>query len=94
MQITPAQQAETVHTLAIMLEQAQLARSVLAGNSASPQVQHVTVNKFCELTGYSPAAVDKKRRDGVWLEGEVWVKAKDGRVLISLEGYEAWVNAA
>lgn len=53
-------------------------------------LRYVTIPRFCELSGYTKEAVKSKRRDGVWLEGSVWIKAPDGRILIDLEGYEAW----
>ncbi|AIO96640.1 excisionase [Burkholderia pseudomallei] len=56
--------------------------------------RYVTVLKFCELTGYTEDAVKSKRRDGVWLAGQLWIKAPDGRILMDLEGYEAWVESA
>ena len=57
-------------------------------------IKYVTIKKFEELTGYTEAAVNTKIRDGVWLEGKVFVKAPDGRNLISIEGYEQWVEMA
>jgi hypothetical protein len=56
--------------------------------------RYVTILKFCELTGYTEDAVKSKRRDGVWLAGQLWIKAPDGRILMDLEGYEAWVESA
>lgn len=56
-------------------------------------VRYVTIKKFCEMTGYTEEAVKSKRRDGVWLEGRVWIKAPDGRILIDLEGFERWVES-
>ena len=50
----------------------------------------VTVSRFCALSGYSDDAVRAKMAEGVWLEDRVWIKAPDGRILISLRGYEAW----
>jgi hypothetical protein len=54
-------------------------------------VNWVTVGRFCEITGYTVDAVDKKRSNGIWRHREVWIIAPDRRVLISIEGYEAWV---
>jgi hypothetical protein len=50
----------------------------------------VRISKAAELTGYTVAAIESKIRDGVWLEGQVWAKAPDGRILISIEGYNSW----
>jgi hypothetical protein len=50
----------------------------------------ITIPRFCALTGYSDDAVRAKMAEGVWLEDSVWVKAPDGRILISIRGYQAW----
>jgi hypothetical protein len=52
----------------------------------------VTIKKAAELTGYSPKAIEHKRENGTWLEGAIWIKAPDGRILISTEGIEAWAE--
>ena len=52
----------------------------------------VTIKKAAELSGYSVRAIEGKRAEGVWLEGEVWRKAPDGRIMISIEGIEKWVE--
>lgn len=41
-------------------------------------IRYVTVARFREMSGYTVDAVDKKRSNGLWLEGVVWVKAPDG----------------
>jgi hypothetical protein len=46
------------------------------------------------ITGYSLRAIERKIDDGVWLEGEVWIKAPDGRRLIDMRGYERWCLGA
>ncbi|GAA4648108.1 hypothetical protein GCM10023116_03720 [Kistimonas scapharcae] len=52
----------------------------------------VLIKKFCELTGYTPKAVERKIENGVWLKGRVWVKAPDGRRLVNMEEYDKWVE--
>ena len=52
----------------------------------------VRIEKFHELTGYTPSAVRGKIATGVWREGEHLVKAPDGHILISLEGYQRWAE--
>ena len=54
---------------------------------ATTQINHITIRKFSELTGYTEDAIRTKMRDGVWLKDVVWIKAPDGRVLIDLSGY-------
>ena len=52
----------------------------------------VTIKRFCEQSGYSEDAVRSKISQGVWLEGKVWKKAPDNRTLMSIRGYEEWVE--
>lgn len=52
----------------------------------------VTIRKAAELTGYTERAIEEKIAKGVWLKGREWVHAPDGRRLISMKGYEAWVE--
>lgn len=51
----------------------------------------VTIEKFEELTGYTPDATRSKIKRGDWLEGVLYIKAPDGRILMDIEGYEWWV---
>lgn len=55
-------------------------------------VKYVLIQKFCDLTGYTRAAVETKIGRGIWLENKIWIKAPDGHRLISIEGYEAWAE--
>jgi hypothetical protein len=52
----------------------------------------VTIERAQTLTGYTADAIRAKIKRGDWLEGGVWRRAPDGRVLIDMEGYEAWVE--
>ena len=56
-------------------------------------LRHLTIEKFSTESGYTPDAVRSKIKRGDWLEGEVWIKAPDGRVLIDTEGYEQWATS-
>jgi hypothetical protein len=55
-------------------------------------MRYLTVRKFSSESGYTEAAVRSKIADGTWLEDQVWRHAPDGRVLIDVDGYEAWVE--
>lgn len=55
-------------------------------------LRYVTISKFAIESGYTEIAIRAKIHDGIWPEGKVWKKAPDGRVLISTEGYEEWVE--
>lgn len=54
--------------------------------------RYVTADVASVVTGYSPKAMERKRQEGVWVEGREWVRAPDGRILYDLEGYERWVE--
>lgn len=61
--------------------------------SGSPEsAQYVTIPLAAALTGYSPKAIRRKIESGVWLEGREFRKAPDGHVLISMKGYQQWVE--
>jgi hypothetical protein len=53
----------------------------------------VTIDRFSELSGYTPDAVRSKIKRGDWLERYMWVKAPDGRILISTEAFEQWATS-
>lgn len=55
--------------------------------------RYQTVKKFSECSGYTERAIRSKCNDGTWQLGKVWIKAPDGKVLISVEGYEEWVES-
>ena len=44
------------------------------------------------LTGYSVKAMERKIERGDWLEGKIWRRAPDGRILIDVLGYQRWVE--
>ena len=45
-------------------------------------------------TGYTVKAMERKIERGDWVEGKVWRRAPDGRILIDLVGYHKWVENA
>ena len=46
------------------------------------------------LTGYTVKAMQRKIERGDWVEGKVWVRAPDGRLLIDMVGYHKWVEGS
>ena len=54
-------------------------------------LQLKTVKQFSQESGYSEKAIRTKLDKGVWGTG-IKFKAPDGRVLISMEGFERWVQ--
>jgi hypothetical protein len=57
-----------------------------------PLMKWVTVKKAAELSGYTPKAIERKRAEGVWLEGIIWIKAPDGRILVSPDAIDEWAE--
>ncbi len=55
-------------------------------------MRYLTIRKFSSDSGYTEAAIRAKIADGTWGKDHVWRKAPDGRVLIDVDGYEAWVE--
>ncbi|RVU45649.1 excisionase [Rubrivivax rivuli] len=53
---------------------------------------YVVLKKAEEITGYTVKAMERKIERGEWVEGREWRKAPDGRRLLSVEGYRAWVE--
>ncbi|VVD28452.1 putative phage excisionase [Paraburkholderia dioscoreae] len=55
--------------------------------------RYVTIAKFCELTGFTPAAVYTRKCKGIWPEGSVW-KYEPGtkKILMDIEAYDEWVE--
>ena len=57
-------------------------------------VNWVTIEKFADDTGMTPAAVGKRVGcGGVWPELLVWVKL-NGRIYISRSGWDTWLETA
>lgn len=50
----------------------------------------VTLEKAETETGYTVQAMQTKISRGVWIEGRVWIRAPDNRILIDLQGFEEW----
>ena len=53
---------------------------------------YVTIDKFAIMSGYTAGAIRAKVKEGVWVEGQEYIRAPDNRVLISVGGYEKWAN--
>jgi len=54
-------------------------------------VLYKTIPQFARESGYSEKAIRCKINKGIWPEG-IKVKAPDGRILISVEEYNKWVQ--
>ncbi len=54
-------------------------------------IKYKTINQFSLESGYTEKAIRCKIQKGQWND-QVIVKAPDGRMLISIEGYNEWVE--
>ncbi|EMC3957069.1 excisionase [Stutzerimonas stutzeri] len=54
----------------------------------------VLIPKAAELLGYSRTAIEHKVKNGVWSQGRIWRKARDGRIFINIEEVDKWVESA
>lgn len=54
-------------------------------------MRYIRVNKFAEMTGFTPNAIYCKIREGAWTDGFQYRKGPDGHVYVDLEGFERWV---
>lgn len=53
---------------------------------------YVTIGLAAQITGFTEKAIRRKIQDGVWLDGREFRKGPDGRIFISIAGYQAWVE--
>jgi hypothetical protein len=67
-------------------------------NSAAPTLvapaRYVLLHLAERLTGYTVKAMQRKIERGDWVEGKVWVRAPDGRILVDMVGYHKWVEGS
>jgi hypothetical protein len=54
--------------------------------------RYVLLNVAAQMTGYTVKAMERKIERGDWIEGKVWLRAPDGRILIDLLGFQKWVE--
>tara|TARA_R110002050_G_scaffold190228_1_gene324867 strand:+ start:308 stop:586 length:279 start_codon:yes stop_codon:yes gene_type:complete len=55
-------------------------------------IEYKTIRRFSTESGYTEEAIRTKISRGVFRENEVWIRSPDGRVLISIEGFNQWVE--
>lgn len=58
-------------------------------------INYIRIQKFCELTGWSKSWVDRRigaRDELKWVAGREYFQLPNGRIVISIKGYEAWVE--
>ena len=52
----------------------------------------LTIEKFSKATGYTAGAIQAKVKRNDWLEGQEYIRAPDGRILIDVDGFEKWAR--
>ncbi len=88
--------ADSLRVLAMQMRSS-LPQPLTVQTRSAPEVKieqvapYVVIKKAAAVTGYSIRAIEAKIEKGVWLEGREWIKGPDGRRLISMKGFEAWV---
>ena len=65
-------------------------------NNTAPSLitpaRYVLLHLAERMTGYTVKAMQRKIERGDWIEGKVWVRAPDGRLLVDMVGYHKWVE--
>lgn len=54
--------------------------------------RYVLLRLAQHMTGYTVKAMQRKIERGDWVEGKVWIRAPDGRILVDMTGYHKWVE--
>ena len=63
------------------------------GSDVTPATsRYVLLNMAAQMTGYTVKAMERKIERGDWIEGKVWLRAPDGRILIDVLGFQRWVE--
>lgn len=55
--------------------------------------RYIRLALFCEKTGYTVKAIERKIEKGVWTLNKEYRKAPDGAILVDMEGFRRWVEA-
>lgn len=55
-------------------------------------MKYVTITKLAELIGYSKDAIRARIKKSVWRFNEHWIKARDGRIHLTVEAIELWMQ--
>lgn len=53
----------------------------------------IPLDRFCELTGYTPSAIRTRISRAQWAQGDHYFKDPLGQLHISLSGFERWVRS-
>ncbi len=51
------------------------------------------LSSWSKRTGYSRHTFNHKRQQGIWHEGQHWIKAPDGKILVDWRQIELWMES-
>jgi hypothetical protein len=54
--------------------------------------RYVLLTVAAQMTGYTVKAMERKIERGDWIQGNVWIRAPDGRILIDMLGFQRWAE--
>jgi hypothetical protein len=54
--------------------------------------EYVTVRLAALITGLTEKAIRRKIQEGKWVEGKEFRRSPDGGIMISMRGYQKWVE--
>ncbi|MFZ2736661.1 MAG: excisionase [Burkholderiaceae bacterium] len=70
-------------------------------NTAAPEsammvspAPYVTVKLAAAITGMSEKAIRRKMEDGKWLQDREYRRTPDGCIMVSMKGFQKWVEQA
>jgi hypothetical protein len=60
-------------------------------------IRYVLIKAFCNpvtvcFMGYTEKAVERKIEDGIWRLNKEYIRARDGHIMIDVEGVQRWVE--
>lgn len=81
-------------TYAVAFNPATKVRSMVTRRSDIVAIssRYVLLNVAAQMTGYTVKAMQRKIERGDWIEGKVWIRAPDGRILVDMFGFQRWVE--
>jgi hypothetical protein len=53
---------------------------------------YITIDLAAAITGLSQKGIRRKIEDGKWIEEREFRRSPDGRIFISIKGYQEWVE--
>jgi hypothetical protein len=66
--------------------------SINASDTTAVTYRYITLSAAAQMTGYTVKAMQRKIERNDWVEGKVWRRAPDGRILIDSWGFRRWVE--